>query len=182
MHRAAARSLAVAIAAASRRCALVARRDSIPRRCSSRRPTAGRPITATTPASATAALTQITPDNVHQLTLAWAFQTGQTAADQGDADSRQRRDLHHDARQPLGDRRAHRRGSSGATPIRTNQGFHIGHRGAAVYKDTVYLTTPDAHLVALDARDGKVKWNVEIADAKTRLLVDQRAAASSAIT
>ena len=42
----------------------------------------------------------------------------------------------------------------------TNQGFHIGHRGAAVYKDTVFLTTPDAHLVALDARDGKVKWNV----------------------
>ena len=48
----------------------------------------------------------------------------------------------------------------------TNQGFHIGHRGAAVYKDSVYLTTPDAHLVALDARDGKVKWNVQIADAQ----------------
>ena len=39
-----------------------------------------------------------------------------------------------------------------------NQGFHIGHRGAAVYKDTVFLTTPDAHLVALDAqrRQGEV--------------------------
>jgi alcohol dehydrogenase (cytochrome c) len=24
-----------------------------------------------------------------------------------------------------------------------NNAFHIGHRGAAVYKDTVYLTTPD---------------------------------------
>ena len=48
----------------------------------------------------------------------------------------------------------------------TNQGFHIGHRGAAVHKNTVYLTTPDAHLVALDARTGTVKWNVEIADAK----------------
>ena len=48
----------------------------------------------------------------------------------------------------------------------TNQGFHIGHRGAAVYKDSVFLTTPDAHLVALDAHTGKVKWNVEIADAK----------------
>ena len=47
-----------------------------------------------------------------------------------------------------------------------NQGFHIGHRGAAVYKDSVYLTTPDAHLVALDARDGKVNWTVEIADAR----------------
>ena len=48
----------------------------------------------------------------------------------------------------------------------TNTGFHIGHRGAAIYKDTVYLTTPDAHLVALDAKDGKVKWDVVIADAK----------------
>ncbi|HEY6616238.1 MAG TPA: PQQ-binding-like beta-propeller repeat protein, partial [Vicinamibacterales bacterium] len=47
-----------------------------------------------------------------------------------------------------------------------NQGFHIGHRGAAIYKDTVYLTTPDAHLVALDARTGKVRWDVVIADAK----------------
>ena len=42
----------------------------------------------------------------------------------------------------------------------------FGHRGAAVYKESVYLTTPDAHLVALDARDGKVKWIVQIADAR----------------
>jgi alcohol dehydrogenase (cytochrome c) len=110
-------------------------------------------------------LTQITSANVHQLTLAWAFQTNQP--------------------QPIK-----------ATPIlvngviylsmpdnlwaidarsaRTiwrytypaNEGFHIGHRGVAVYKDFVYLTTPDAHLIALDARDGKVRWNVEIADSK----------------
>ena len=30
----------------------------------------------------------------------------------------------------------------------------------------MYLTTPDAHLIALDARDGTVKWDVVIADAK----------------
>ena len=36
----------------------------------------------------------------------------------------------------------------------------------AVYKNSVYLTTPDAHLLALDAKDGTVKWNVVIADAK----------------
>ena len=47
-----------------------------------------------------------------------------------------------------------------------NDAFHIGHRGVAVYKDFVYLTTPDAHLVALDARDGKVRRDVVIADAK----------------
>lgn len=45
-----------------------------------------------------------------------------------------------------------------------NAAFHIGHRGAAVYKDTVYLTTPDCHLIALNAKDGKVKWDVVIAD------------------
>ena len=47
-----------------------------------------------------------------------------------------------------------------------NNAFHIGHRGAAVYKDTVYLTTPDCHLIALDGKSGKVKWNVVIADSK----------------
>jgi len=45
-----------------------------------------------------------------------------------------------------------------------NDAFHIGHRGVAVYKDLVYLTTPDAHLIALNANDGVVRWNVVIAD------------------
>jgi len=45
-----------------------------------------------------------------------------------------------------------------------NPAFHIGHRGAAVYKNTVYLTTPDCHLIALDGKTGKVKWNVAIVD------------------
>ena len=57
-----------------------------------------------------------------------------------------------------------------------NNGFHIGHRGAAIYKDTVYLTTPDCHLVALNASNGKVKWNIIIADSEQGLLVHQRAA------
>jgi alcohol dehydrogenase (cytochrome c) len=110
-------------------------------------------------------LTEITPANVHQLTLSWAFQTGQT--------------------QPLKatpivvngviyistpdnvwaiDARSGRQIWRYTYP--TNDGFHIGHRGVAVYQDRVFLTTPDAHLVGLDARDGKVKWKVAIADAK----------------
>ena len=103
---------------------------------------------------------------MHQLTLAWAFQTGQTQQIKATPILVERRDLRHDARQHLGDRRAHRRASCGATRYPANDGFHIGHRGVAVYKDSVYLTTPDAHLVALDARNGKVRWNVVIADAK----------------
>ena len=56
--------------------------------------------------------------------------------------------------------------SCGATRYPANDGFNIGHRGVAVLGDLVYLTTPDAHLVALDARTGTVRWNVEIADAR----------------
>jgi alcohol dehydrogenase (cytochrome c) len=110
-------------------------------------------------------LTQITPVNVHQLTLAWAFETGQTAQIKATPilvngilyvttpdnvwalDARSARQLWR-------------------YTYPANEGFHIGHRGVAVHKDSVYFTTPDAHLIALDARDGKVKWNVVIADAK----------------
>jgi alcohol dehydrogenase (cytochrome c) len=109
-------------------------------------------------------LTQITPENVHQITLAWAFATGEgqikatpivsngivyvTAPDHVWAiDARSAHRIWHYA-------------------YPKNEGFHIGHRGVAIYKDTVFYTTPDAHLVALDARDGKVKWNIVIADSK----------------
>ena len=110
-------------------------------------------------------LTQITPDNVHQMTLAWAFQTGQTQQIKATpivvngtiyittpdnlwaVDARSGRQIWR-------------------YTYPSNDGFHIGHRGAAVYKDLVYLTTPDAHLIALDARDGKVRWDIVVADAK----------------
>jgi len=110
-------------------------------------------------------LTQITPANVHQMTLAWAFPTNQTQSIKASpilvngviyittpdniwaVDARTARQLW-----------------KYTYPM--NDGFHIGHRGAAVYKDSVFITTPDAHLLALDARDGKLKWNVVIADSK----------------
>ena len=110
-------------------------------------------------------LTQITPDNVGRLTLAWSFQTGQTQQLKSSPilaegviyittpdniwalDARSAKQLWR-------------------YTYPTNQGFHIGHRGAAIHKGSVFLTTPDAHLVALDAKTGRVKWNVEVADAK----------------
>ena len=49
-------------------------------------------------------LTQITPDNVHQLTVAWTFQSGSNAGIKAIADSRRWRDVCDDARQHLGDR------------------------------------------------------------------------------
>jgi alcohol dehydrogenase (cytochrome c) len=38
------------------------------------------------------------------------------------------------------------------------------NRGVAVYRDIVYIGTLDAKLVALDAKSGKLLWEVEIAD------------------
>ena len=109
-------------------------------------------------------LAQITPSNVNQLTQVWKFETGQnqikatpivvngiiyitTPDNLWALDARTARQLWH-------------------YTYPKNDAFHIGHRGAAVYKDYVYLTTPDAHLVALNAKDGAVRWNVVVADSK----------------
>ncbi len=111
------------------------------------------------------ALTQITPQNVDRLSLAWLFQTGQattlksspllvdgvlyfTAPDNVWAvDARSGHQLWHYTYPP-------------------NKGFHIGHRGLAMYQGRLYFTTPDAHLVCLNAKDGEVLWNNVIADSK----------------
>lgn len=111
------------------------------------------------------ALTEITPDNVKQLGLAWVFQTGRsdqlkaspilvngviyiTSPDHLWAiDARSGRQIWHYTNPE-------------------NDAFHIGHRGAAVYGDLVYLTTPDAFLIALNAKTGSVRWKVPIADYK----------------
>ena len=49
---------------------------------------------------------------------------------------------------------------------RPSEGDHIGHRGVGMYGDWLYFTTPDAHLVCLDAKDGSVRWIIELADPK----------------
>jgi alcohol dehydrogenase (cytochrome c) len=43
-------------------------------------------------------------------------------------------------------------------------GVHRSNRGVAVFGNTVYVGTLDAHLVALDATTGAVKWNVHVAE------------------
>src|SRR5713226_5276307 len=91
-------------------------------------------------------LSQITPANVRDLTLAWAFETGQTAQIKSSpivangilyvsipdhvwaVDARTGSQVWHYTYPP-------------------NEGLHIGHRGVAVYKDSVYLTTPDDHVL-----------------------------------
>src|SRR5690242_15504509 len=49
---------------------------------------------------------------------------------------------------------------------RKSEGDHIGHRGLGMYKNWLYFTTPDAHMICLDAKGGTVRWNVELADPK----------------
>lgn len=108
-------------------------------------------------------LTQITPQNVGELSLAWAFQTNQTAAIKST---------------PLlvdgiiyftvpdnvwaVDARSGQQIWRYTYPA--NKGFHIGQRGVSMYKDWLFFMTPDAHLVSLNAKDGTVRWNVIVAD------------------
>ena len=47
---------------------------------------------------------------------------------------------------------------------KTRGGTHIGNRGAGMWKNYLFFETPDNYLVSLDARTGKERWAVEIAD------------------
>jgi len=46
---------------------------------------------------------------------------------------------------------------------RTKGGTHIGNRGMAMWKNWVYMETPDNYLICLDAKTGKERWHKEIA-------------------
>lgn len=48
----------------------------------------------------------------------------------------------------------------------TKGGIHIGNRGFGMYGDWLYFETPDNFLICLNAKDGKERWHVEIADVK----------------
>ena len=47
---------------------------------------------------------------------------------------------------------------------KTKGGTHIGNRGLGMWRNWLYMETPDDYLVCLDAKTGKEKWHVEIAD------------------
>ncbi|MGA2094704.1 MAG: acido-empty-quinoprotein group A [Candidatus Acidiferrum sp.] len=108
-------------------------------------------------------LDQINTTNVGSLTLAWAFRTrGNTVKSTPlevngilyftspdhvwAVDARYGRQVWH--------------------YFRKSEGDHIGNRGVGMHGDSLYFTTPDAHLVCLSAKDGTVRWDVELADSK----------------
>lgn len=108
-------------------------------------------------------LTQITPANAKHLGLAWAFQTHQEAELKSSplvvngviylsvpdnvwaVDARSGHELWHYKYPP-------------------NKGLHIGHRGVGMYGDWLFFTTPDAHLISLNSKDGTVRWDVKVAE------------------
>ena len=47
---------------------------------------------------------------------------------------------------------------------KTKGGTHIGSRGVGMWHNYLYFETPDNYLVSLDAKTGKERWHVEIAD------------------
>ena len=49
---------------------------------------------------------------------------------------------------------------------RESEGDHIGQRGVGMYKDWLYFETPDCHLISLNAKDGRKRWDIELADPK----------------
>ena len=46
-----------------------------------------------------------------------------------------------------------------------NKAFHIGQRGVSIYKGWLYYMSSDAHLLSIDPKNGKVRWDVVVADA-----------------
>jgi alcohol dehydrogenase (cytochrome c) len=109
-------------------------------------------------------LTQITPQNVKNLTLSWAFQTERTIAIKASpllvdgilyftvpenlwaVDARSGHMIWH-------------------YTYPNAPAMHIGHRGVAMYKGFLFFLSPDGHLVSLNSKDGTVRWQVEVADA-----------------
>ena len=47
---------------------------------------------------------------------------------------------------------------------KTRGGTHIATRGFGMWRDFLYMETPDNYLVSLDAKTGKERWHKEIAD------------------
>jgi acido-empty-quinoprotein group A len=107
-------------------------------------------------------LKQINSSNIKSLTLAWAFQANADALKSTPlevngilyftvpeqvwaVDARTGRQVWH-------------------YRYKKSEGDHIGHRGVAMWGNWLFFETPDAHLLSLDAKDGRVRWDIELAD------------------
>ena len=96
--------------------------------------TAGRAITATIPADATARSRRSRRENVKNLSLAWVFQTDQTRVHQIFAAAGRWHSVLYRSRTMFGPSTRGPATRSGTTLIPRSKGEHIGHRGVAMYK------------------------------------------------
>jgi alcohol dehydrogenase (cytochrome c) len=115
-------------------------------------------------------LTQITPENVDRLTAQWTFQTGRARQLSDDADRGRRRALRHRLQQQrVGDRRALGPADLAVSPRaarRLKLCCRRVNRGFAILGDRLFMSTADAHLLALDIKTGGVLWDVVLEDYK----------------
>ena len=47
---------------------------------------------------------------------------------------------------------------------KSRAGIHIGNRGVGIRGDSVFVATPDCHLVSLNIKDGTERWRKTICD------------------
>jgi alcohol dehydrogenase (cytochrome c) len=109
-------------------------------------------------------LEQITPQNVGNLTLAWAFQSKQ-AMDIKSTPLMVDGVLYFTVPDKVWAVDALSGQQLWLYTYPPNPGLHIGNRGLGMYKDSLYFLGPDGHLVSLNAKDGSVRWIVPVADA-----------------
>lgn len=109
------------------------------------------------------ALSQINKDNIKSLKLAWSFQTHSSAVQSTPLE------INGIVYFTVPDQVWAVDAKTGLQIWhfdRRSQGDHSVQRGVAYYKNRIYLGTPDAHLICLDALTGERIWDYEIANAK----------------
>ena len=112
-------------------------------------------------------LKQIDQENVHNLSLTWAFQTNVNSG-QGLKSTPLLVDgtLYFTEPDDIWAVDARSGRQNWHYKYHQNEGLHIGQRGLGFYKGRLYFETPDAHLLCLDARSGEVQWDIVLADVK----------------
>jgi alcohol dehydrogenase (cytochrome c) len=116
-------------------------------------------------------LTQIDRENVHLLKPAWMYQPGHTGEAPIEASAIVANGILYITEPPstvtaLDARLGTKIWSwTPKLPERLYTiGVHRSNRGVAILGDTIYVGTLDAHLVALDAKTGEVRWSVHVDD------------------
>ena len=111
-------------------------------------------------------LTQITPANVENLGLAWSFQTGASGELKCSPLDGEWHFVYHHARRCLGGGCALRPSTMALQISAATRVFTSAIAAFPCTRNGYFFTTPDAHLVSLNAKDGTVRWNVVIADSQ----------------